>query len=60
MALRLVPMLQARKMVSKPNRVTRSRLKADFILGELSSSLGHFSVNLVVLFILGAEFAFKS
>ena len=59
MALRLVPMLQARKMVSKPNRVTRSRLKADFILGELSS-LGHFSVNLVVLFILGAEFAFKS
>ena len=35
MALRLVPMLQTRKTVSNTKRVTRSRLNADFILGEL-------------------------
>ena len=39
MALRLVPMLQARKMVSKTKRVTRSKLKADFIFGELMRGL---------------------
>ena len=39
MALRLVPMLQARKIVSKTKRVTRSRLKADFIFGELMREL---------------------
>ena len=39
MALRLVPMLQARKIVSKTKRVTRSKLKADFIFGELMREL---------------------
>ena len=48
MALRLVPMLHARKMVSKPKRVTRRRLKADFILGELLLLLGCFHVTYIV------------